>query len=129
MFSFTPTQTLKRQSSPLTIHYSGQVGKQHQTLPAAHKIHDCPITIKQKIAEKSRLRRDWHRLRTPESKRLLNTAAQDFKQLLNRNNNDCIQTFLQGFKQTKSTDYSLWKVTKKIKRVTQPSTPLRTLTT
>jgi hypothetical protein len=40
------------------------------------KTYDCPILIKQKIEEKRRLRRGWHRLRTPESKRLLNTGTQ-----------------------------------------------------
>jgi hypothetical protein len=70
------------------------------------KTYDCPILIKQQI-EKRRLRRGWHLLRTPESKRLLNTATQELKQLLNRNKNDCIQTFLQGLTPTESTDYSL----------------------
>jgi hypothetical protein len=96
-------------------------------LPAASRIHDFPITIKQKIAEKIKRRRDWHRFRTPECKRLLNAATQDLKQLLNRNKNDCIQTFLQGLQPTEYTDYSLWKATKKIKHVTKPSPPLRTL--
>jgi hypothetical protein len=32
------------------------------------KTYDCAILIKQKIQEKRRLRRDWHRLRTSESK-------------------------------------------------------------
>jgi hypothetical protein len=58
----------------------------------ALKIYDCPVIIKQKIEEKRRLPRDWHRLRTPESKRLLNTATQELEQLLNRNKNDSIQT-------------------------------------
>jgi hypothetical protein len=40
------------------------------------KTYDCHTLIKQKIEEKRRLRRDWHRLRTPESKRLLNTGTQ-----------------------------------------------------
>jgi hypothetical protein len=40
------------------------------------KTYDCPTLIKQKIEEKRRLRRDWHRLQTPESKRLLNTVTQ-----------------------------------------------------
>jgi hypothetical protein len=31
------------------------------------KTYDCPILIKQKIEEKRRLCRNWHRLRTPES--------------------------------------------------------------
>jgi hypothetical protein len=79
-----------------------------------------PILIKQKIKEKGRLRRGWHRLQTPESKRSLNTATQELEQLLNKNKNDCIQTFLQGLTPTESTDYSLWKATKKIKQ------PLRT---
>jgi flagellar hook-associated protein FlgK len=56
---------------------------------------------------------------------LLNTATQELKELLNNNKSDCIQTFLQGLTATESTDYSLWKATKKIKLVKKPS-PLRT---
>jgi hypothetical protein len=74
------------------------------------KTYDCPILIK-------------HRLQTPESKRL-NTTSQEIKQLLNNNKSDCIQTFLQDLTPTESTDYSLWKVTKKIKQVKKPSPPL-----
>jgi hypothetical protein len=48
------------------------------------KTYDCPTLIKQKTEG---LRRDWHRLRTPESKRLLNTATQELKQLLSNNIN------------------------------------------
>jgi hypothetical protein len=40
------------------------------------KIYGCPILIKQKIEEERRLLRGWQRLRTPESKRLFNTATQ-----------------------------------------------------
>jgi hypothetical protein len=35
--------------------------------------YSCPILIQQKIEENRKLRRDWYRLRTPESIRLLNT--------------------------------------------------------
>jgi hypothetical protein len=75
--------------------------------------------------KKRRLRRDWHQLQRPESKRLLNTATRELKQL-NNNKNDCIQTFLQGITPTESIDYSLWKVTLKIKLVKKTSPPLRT---
>jgi hypothetical protein len=51
--------------------------------------------------------RGWHQLQTPESKRLLNTATQGLKQLLNNNKNDCIQTFLQGL-----TDRIYWNSVK-----------------
>jgi hypothetical protein len=80
------------------------------------KTYDCALLIKQKIKEK-RLRRGWQRLRTPKSKRLLNTATRELKQLLSKNKNDYIQTFLQGLTPTESNDYSLWKATKKIKQV------------
>jgi hypothetical protein len=81
------------------------------------KTYNCPILIIQIIEEKRRLRRDWHRLRTPESKRLLNTATQDLKQLLNKNKNNRVQTLQQGLAPTESTVYSPWKATKEIKQV------------
>jgi hypothetical protein len=37
-----------------------------------------------------------------------------------------MQTYLQGLTPTDSTDYSLWKVTKKIKQIAESSPPLRT---
>jgi hypothetical protein len=87
------------------------------------KAYEFLILLTQKIKQKRRLRRGWRLLRTPESKRLLNTATQELKQLLNNNKNDCIQTFLQGHTPTESIAYSLWKATKKIKQV-KKSSPL-----
>jgi hypothetical protein len=63
---------------------------------------------------------------TPTSNKLFNRATQELKQLLNDHKNYNIQTFLNGLTPTASTDYSLWKTTKKLKKVTQTSTPLRT---
>jgi hypothetical protein len=48
----------------------------------ARQTYDCPILIKQKLLNKMRLRRTWHRFRTPESKRLLNAATRELEQLL-----------------------------------------------
>jgi hypothetical protein len=87
---------------------------------------DCPIFIKQKLAEKRRLRKEWHLHRTPPSKKLFNRATQELKQLLHYHRNYNIQTFLNGLTPTTSTDYSMWKTTKKLKNITQTSTPLRT---
>jgi hypothetical protein len=105
-----------------TIQWAGW----NATPEQAVKTYDCPILIKEKIEEKRRLRSDWHRLRTRESKRLLNTATQELKQILNNNQNYCNQTFLQGLKPTEFTDYSLWKATKKIIQVKKQFPPLRT---
>jgi hypothetical protein len=70
--------------------------------------------------------RQWQCTRTPTSKKLLNRVTQDLKQLLHHHKNDGIQKFLHGLTPTASTDYSLWKSTKKLKTVTQPSTPIWT---
>jgi hypothetical protein len=88
--------------------------------------YDCPIFIKQKLAEKRRLWKEWHRTRIPTSKKLLNRASHNLRQLLHQHKNANIQTFLHGLTPTASTDYSLWKTTKKLKTVTQPSLPIRT---
>jgi hypothetical protein len=66
--------------------------------------YNCPVLIKQKIKGKRKLHTDWHQFWTLESKRLLNTATQELKELLIDNINGCIQTFLQGHAPTESTD-------------------------
>jgi hypothetical protein len=50
--------------------------------------------------------------------------TEELKELLNNNKNDCIKTFLQGLTPTDSTDYYLWRGTKKITQVKKPP-PLR----
>jgi hypothetical protein len=52
------------------------------------KAYDCPIISKQKIEEKRKLHREWHHLQAPATKRLLNAATQELKELLHDNKND-----------------------------------------
>jgi hypothetical protein len=85
------------------------------------KAYNSPTQINQKIGEKKRLRRLWHRLRTPESKTLLNAARQDLKELLNNNKNGCIQIFLKSLTPRDSTE-----ATEKLKQVKGTYTPIRT---
>jgi hypothetical protein len=72
--------------------------------------YTCPIFIKQKLAEKTRLQKEWQHTRTPTSKPLLIRAMQDLKQLLHHHKNASIQTFLHGLTPMASTDYSLWSI-------------------
>jgi hypothetical protein len=58
--------------------------------------YTCPIIIKQKLAEKRRLWKEWHRTLTLMSKKLLNRATQDLKQLLHQHKNANIEKFLHG---------------------------------
>jgi hypothetical protein len=71
-----------------------------------------------------RLRRNWHHLCIPESKRLLNTGTRELK--LVDNSNAYFQAFLQDLSPTASTDYSLWMVVKRTKETTNSSLPLQT---
>jgi hypothetical protein len=107
-----------------TVQWAGW--KATPPLAARHGISACPLIIQEQLTAKRKLRRDWHHFRTPKSKRLLNAATQNFKQLIHAIKNDQVQTFLQELTATAATDYSLWKATKNLKRVTHPSTSLRT---
>ena len=84
-----------------------------------------PIIIKEKIAEKRKIRRQWQR-RTPENKRLLNRAILQLKELLNSNKNQEIQDYLKNLTPTEATEYSLWKATKKLKQPQNTNPPIRT---
>lgn len=78
------------------------------------EIQELPQHIKIAILEKRRLRRTWHISRNPLAKRHFNTAAQKLKRLLFTYKNDSTQTYLENLTATDSTDYSLWKATKKL---------------
>ena len=68
-----------------------------------------------KEEKKRKLRKQWHQLKTPESKRMLNSATRELKELFNSNKNENVKDFLQNLTPTETTDYSLWKTTKKLK--------------
>jgi hypothetical protein len=118
-FLLKPKKTLKQRSSASAIQFNGQAGMQTSEHKETFKVYDCPILIKQEVEEKRRLIRNWHRLRTPKSNRQI--VTQELKELLNNDRNDYIQTFLQGFTPTESTDNSLWKAPMKLKQVKKTS--------
>lgn len=80
-----------------------------------------PVIVKQKIAEKRRLRRIWQISRNQIDKTNLNRASQQLKRLLKRLKNEWFQEFSSSLTPLQDTNYSLWKVTKSIK---QPKTPI-----
>jgi len=75
-----------------------------------------PMEVKQKIAEKRKLRRLWKNTRTPDTKTQLNRAIKELKALLHEFNNNSIQMYLAELTPTDATEYSLWRATKRIKR-------------
>lgn len=97
--------------------------------PVTHytpQITPCPLRIKQKILDKRRLRRTWLRFHSPITKRLLNKASQELKQLISEYKNQQFQAYTQNLSPTLSTDYSLWKAVRSIKHITISLPPIRT---
>lgn len=90
-----------------------------QTKSATHI--NYPVHIKQKIAEKRRLRRIWQNTRNPNDKTILNRASQNLKRELCNLKNEWFQEFTSNLSPTETTNYSLWKVTKSIR---QPKTSI-----
>lgn len=84
-----------------------------------------PVYIKQKIAEKRRLRRVWQNSRNQVDKTNLNRATQQLKRMLKEVKNEWFQEFTSNLSPTEASNYSLWKVTKTIKQPQTPIPPIR----
>lgn len=69
-----------------------------------------PLHIKQKIAEKRRLRRIWQNSRNRVDKTNLNRASHQLKQLLKQIKNEWFKDFSSSLSPLQDTNYSLWKV-------------------
>lgn len=86
----------------------------------------CSISVRNKIAEKRKLRKEWQKTRSPHDKAKLNKAIKQLKQLIYNEKNKSIEYYLKSLTATEATDYSLWKATKKIKKIPQqPVIPIR----
>jgi hypothetical protein len=86
-------------------------------------IDECAPMIKQKILEKRNMRKLWQNTRSPQDKVKLNKAVKELKQLLKDEKQKAIQTYLENLTATESTEYSLWKTTKRLKRPQTPPPP------
>lgn len=75
-----------------------------------------PLEVRNKIAEKRRLRRKWHASRNVHDKRSLNRAQKELKEMLKSNENHTLQEHLRSLSSHRAEDYSLWKMTKTFKR-------------
>lgn len=84
-----------------------------------------PEEIKKKISEKRKLRAIWQNHRRPEDKTKLNKSIKELKQLLLKLKNATFNDYLVNLSATNRDDYSLWKITKKLKRPQRAIPPIR----
>lgn len=89
-----------------------------------HLEEPCPIIVKEKIAQKRKIRKQWQTSKTAEDKMRLNKITKELKNLLYKLKNQGIQEYLKNLSATEATEYSLWKATKRIRRPKQPIPPL-----
>jgi hypothetical protein len=89
------------------------------------KEEDYPLLIKQKIAEKRRIRKAWQNSRSSNEKTRLNRKTKELKRLLNNLKNDSIQSYLKNLSAKNATNYSLWNATKRLKQPQAPTPPIK----
>jgi hypothetical protein len=92
-------------------------------LPQSYNLY--PLYIREKIAERRQLRRQWQNTRYPVDKRRFNRASQEVKRLIRTFRDENFQKYVEGLSPTKDTQYSLWKATKTFKRPKNMVPPLR----
>lgn len=86
---------------------------------------DYTLEIREMIAVKRRLRRQWHTSRNAHDKRALNKAQKELKRMLEEHENATLQDKLKTLSPHKADDHSLWKMTKSLKGPQEHMPPLR----
>ena len=84
-----------------------------------------PSEIRNLLQEKRRSRRRWQQTRSPEDKKLLNNLGQNLKRAIQTYKNESFTQFLHGLTNEESTNYSLWRVTKKFKKSSEYIPPIK----
>ncbi|KAI5720084.1 hypothetical protein M8J77_001627 [Diaphorina citri] len=84
-----------------------------------------PREIVNLVREKRRARSKWHRTRAPADKTIFNQHVRKLRQEIQEIKKESLNTFLGELSGDASTDYSLWKTTKSLKRPILQSPPLK----
>ena len=81
-------------------------------------------TATDKIAKTRKSRKLWQQTRHPDDKAIYNKNKTELSKLLELEKNKKFQQFITNLDNTSSTDYSLWKATKIVKKATTAQTPI-----
>lgn len=86
-----------------------------------------PAEIRELILEKRRARRKWQNTRFPDDKTAFNRLSNELKKQIYEFKNDSLSRFLKNLTTDASTDYSLWKAAKRLKRPQLQNPPIKSL--
>lgn len=96
------------------------------TPPDNHNsILTCSASVRNSIREKRKAKKQWQITKYPPDKTKLNRITSELKTLLTEEENTDFETRMQSLSNTKDTDYSLWKVVGKNKRIPKANHPIR----
>ncbi|CAL1672120.1 unnamed protein product [Lasius platythorax] len=87
--------------------------------------YNYPKEIRDMVNMKRRARKKWQHTRSPEDKTVLNRTGNELKRLIKEMKHATLNKFLSELTADKNTDYSLWKMTKGIKRPKMQIPPVR----
>ena len=89
------------------------------------KGNSYPKEVREIIAEKVKVRKKWQITRDPRIKTELNRITQNLRRIVQEIKQQSIEAYLQELTDDASTDYSLFKATKRIKRPIVQVRPVR----
>lgn len=95
--------------------------------PESHETEtteECPMVIKEMIINKRQLRKRWSTTRATIDKRRFNRSARNLKSILRKITNESVQNYLSKLTPTQTTDYDLWRATKKLKHPKNCNSPI-----
>lgn len=84
-----------------------------------------PREIMSLIREKRKYRKKWQRTRAPSDKTKFNQLTRQLNHEIRLIKNESFRAYLSGLSGKESSDYSLWKAMKSIKRPIMPTSPLK----
>jgi hypothetical protein len=87
--------------------------------------HNYPIEIRKILSDKRKARRKWQQTRDPRDKTQFNNLTQQLRREIKEVKNETFTRYLNELSNDSSTDYSLWKATRCIKRPTIQNAPIK----
>lgn len=84
-----------------------------------------PVEIRDLIAEKRIQRRKWQQTRYPKYKNRLNNLTKTIRRKIQAFKDETLNTYLSELTSDRTTDFSLWKTTRNIKKPITQNSPIR----
>lgn len=87
--------------------------------------NNYPLEIRELVKDKRRARRRWQQSRDPTDKNILNNKTQQLKREIKKLKEESVNYYLENLTADKTTEYSLWKATRRIKRPITQVAPIK----